>query len=249
MRDSDKSRLREHLVFLHTWYTHTHPPHRRVTLRFLSSENIRLGRRGWPWASLSPCFCCPWTPPGSVWPWILALPEGSTEDSVSQSSQATRKQSLCSRSGEHRTARGEVLLGGPGGSLLGPCLPPLALPTSQKDISGYNLFLSCPFALLPPPLGFELFFSWLLGGHTFLIFLCPHWRPLLSLLAASSSSFSSMSPISKWWWTSIPSSALSSSLIPLLLSPGDTLSLCGFTCHLHANSRSFYWASLSEILT
>ena len=51
----------------------------------------------------------------------------------------------------------------------------------------HNLFLPCPFALLPSPPGFPLFCSWLLGGHISQTLLWPHWLFLLSLLASSPS--------------------------------------------------------------
>lgn len=58
-RGSDKSRLREHSVFLHTWYTHRQIPHWRVTLHFLLLRKHYSRQEGMAGGLPEPMFAPP----------------------------------------------------------------------------------------------------------------------------------------------------------------------------------------------
>lgn len=76
---SDKSRLREHLVFLHTQYTHTRKYHTEESWCTFCPQKTSAGQEGMAMCFPGPTFSRPLEakiPPGRVWSWILALPIG-----------------------------------------------------------------------------------------------------------------------------------------------------------------------------
>lgn len=73
-----------------------------------------------------------WTPPGRVWPWVLALPAGRAVPRLDRRIQFIHQAAMAGTA-RAQTGTGEVLLGGLGDP--SSLLPSTALPTQKGVLS------------------------------------------------------------------------------------------------------------------